>query len=158
MITSENMVFETQFKSFFNFMEESCSVPEIYFLYFKTIPSTLKVVNKGSVHFWIYTAQKMNFSIKDFVSKETLFKLHFLCSDVFWIVNYLIIKRGELINIAMRNVFRKYFAWFRGLGPKSGSFFICQPTEINPISCHWSVSVFPENIRKPDFFWYFQGV
>ena len=41
-------------------------------------------------------------------------------------------KLGQLMDIAIGDIFRKYFAWFKGLGYKSRSFLIYQPIAINP--------------------------
>lgn len=40
-------------------------------------------------------------------------------------------KLGELIDIVMDNICRRFFARFRGLGTKFRSFMIYQPTAIN---------------------------
>ena len=38
---------------------------------------------------------------------------------------------GQLIDKAILKSFRKYFAWFGGLGTKSRFFLIYQPTALN---------------------------
>lgn len=38
---------------------------------------------------------------------------------IFWTVHCLVMKHGLLIGTVMDNAFRKYFAWFEGLGFKS---------------------------------------
>lgn len=50
---------------------------------------------------------------------------------VFVMLNLLAMKLGELIDIVMDNICRRFFARFRGLGTKFRSFMIYQPTAIN---------------------------
>ena len=49
---------------------------------------------------------------------------------IFWIVSYLVMKLAELIDVVTGSIFKKYFAWFGGLGVTSGRFLIYQPTTI----------------------------
>ena len=41
------------------------------------------------------------------------------------------LKLGQLLLIVMESIFKKYFSWFRGLGPKSRLILIYQPNSIN---------------------------
>ena len=37
--------------------------------------------------------------------------------------------------------------------------FVVQSIKVyKPISCHWSLSITPKNIKKSEILWYFQGV
>ena len=51
---------------------------------------------------------------------------------IFWIVSYLVMKLAELIDVVTGSIFKKYFAWFGGLGVTSGRFLIYQPTQSKP--------------------------
>ena len=82
-------------------------VPFLRYSRFYTISSTSKVVTS-----WCVLAHEV----------EYIFEF------IFWIVNHLIMKLGKLPH--MGNIFKKYFAWFVGLGPKSRPLIIYQPTTI----------------------------
>ena len=41
---------------------------------------------------------------------------------IYWIENHLVMKLVQLVDIAMGNIFRKYFGWFVGLIPTSRLF------------------------------------
>ena len=45
---------------------------------------------------------------------------------IFCIVNHKLMKLGQLVDIAMGNIFRKWFEWLFGLGPYSRPFSIYQ--------------------------------
>ena len=47
---------------------------------------------------------------------------------IFWIMYHLVTILDQLIDTVMENTFKKYFAWFGGLGTKFRDFSIYQPT------------------------------
>ena len=51
-------------------------------------------------------------------------ELKYIFEYIFAITNQLVMKIGQLVDLVMGNIFRKYFAWFGELGSKSRPFLI----------------------------------
>ena len=117
------------------FMEKLRSVLEIFILViFQTIPLTSKVV----ISLWVLAH-----------------KVTYIFEYIFWILHRLVMKIGDTV---MENIFRKYFAWFAGLSPKSRPFLISCSSVINQKAImmsfwylpHLKMSLTPDQIS----FWY----
>ena len=90
------------------FMEKLRSVLEIFILVvFQTIPLTSKAV----ISLWVLAH-----------------KVTYIFEYIFWILHWLVMKIGDTV---MEKIFRKYFAWFAGLSPKSRPFLISCSSVIN---------------------------
>ena len=111
MITSENVVFEARFMIFFISWKN-------HFLLFRY--SICYILNNF-----------INFESCDVIMSTSSRDGVYFGSYILWIVIYLVMKRGWLIDTLMGNIFTKYFGWLGGLSPKSSPFLIYQPTAIN---------------------------
>lgn len=104
MITSENIILETQFKNLFlwksyvPFLRYSICYILNHSIYIKNCDVMISTGFLGWVHFWI--------------------------------ADHLVVKIGQLIDIIISNVLSKIFAWFCGLGSKSRPFLDYQPVAI----------------------------
>ena len=103
IITSENLLFKTQFKPFLFTL-----YLRFKFLFFN------HSTNFESLISWLV------FPYKD----ELIF------AYIIWIVNHLAMKLDQITDIVMGNSFREYLAWFGGQGCKFRPFLICQRLQI----------------------------
>ena len=58
-------------------------------------------------------------------------EVKYIFENVFSIVNDLVMELGQLIDVIVGNVFRKYYGWFGGVGTKSIPVLVFQATAIN---------------------------
>ena len=100
---------------------------EIHFLIFQTILSTSKVVTSG----WLLA-----------------YEVEYIFKYIFWTVNHLVMKIGQLKDIVTGNNFRTHIKWFGGLTLKSMPSLIYQPTAKN------SKTTFDDFL----FFYFFEDV
>ena len=91
--------------SYFYFLEKPCFILDVFIFF--TLNESINFDNCDV---------KMSFSIAGSVN--------------FWIVNQLVIKCGQLIDIVMVNFCNENFEWLRDLGPRFRPFLIYQTTII----------------------------